>query len=97
MHTVDNQPRHSLSIAYGPIVRFAYKYMEIVSPVEGLAVIMKNSRVDREVSSVDGAARKLPWVFDVGDSRDTAELGGRHNIDNRVCSVYQRFGERLLR
>ena len=57
---------------------------------------MGNSRVDREVSPVDSAAQKLPWVFDVGVSRDTVERGGGHNINNRVCSFYQRVGEWLL-
>ena len=96
--TIDNQSRHSCSIAKGVIVWFDFKDVEGVCPVEifffgWLAFIVEEDKVRREVKFVEHPASELLRVIDMivlrDFWRDTIECGPRQNIKNSICGVHQ--------
>ena len=73
--TIDNQSRHSCSITKGIIVRFDFKDVEGVCPVEvfffgRLAFIVEEDKVGREVEFVEHPASELLRVIDTVVLRD---------------------------
>ena len=102
MLTIDDQPRHILSITDGVTVRFDFEDMEGVCPVEivriGVAIFMEDDEIGREVSLVEDPALKLLCAVDVVGLTDSgtghAELGT--NVENSVCHLRQGLVERRL-